>query len=229
VTFLDDDDELLPEMLEVSLRAAERSSLPRPVAVVSGIETVRPDGSTLEIRLPASMPKGKDYFLEPGSKARASIGNTLVVGRDLLIGIGGFDESLRASVHSELFLRLNPVCSVEGLPVVTYTLRRHAGPHVHMNEIDRARAMELTIRKHGEAFRRHPEGHARFLAAAGIAYLKSGRWSDAVRCGTRAVRIHPWDPKVLWLWLATLGGPPLLSAYRRLTRAVHVGGADRAG
>ncbi|MDP8958475.1 MAG: glycosyltransferase family 2 protein, partial [Actinomycetota bacterium] len=38
ITFLDDDDELLPNMLEESLLAARNSQLPSPVAVLSGIE-----------------------------------------------------------------------------------------------------------------------------------------------------------------------------------------------
>ena len=42
VTFLDDDNLLLPDMAERSLAALERSRLPPPVAVVSGVEVVRP-------------------------------------------------------------------------------------------------------------------------------------------------------------------------------------------
>ncbi len=44
VTFLDDDDELVPDMLETSLRAARASELPPPVAVLAGIEELDPDG-----------------------------------------------------------------------------------------------------------------------------------------------------------------------------------------
>jgi GT2 family glycosyltransferase len=50
ITFTDDDDELLPDMVQVSLAAAERSTLPGPVAVLSGIEVVDAHGRSLETR-----------------------------------------------------------------------------------------------------------------------------------------------------------------------------------
>src|ERR1700730_16174751 len=40
ITFLDDDDELVPEMVELSLGAADRSELPRPVSVLSGLAVI---------------------------------------------------------------------------------------------------------------------------------------------------------------------------------------------
>jgi len=219
VTFLDDDDEMLPEMIELSLRAAAESQLPSPVAVVSGLEIVKPDGRLQTVRLPASLPKGKDYFLEGGPKGRAfTVGNTLVIPRLVLAEIGGFDEQLRSAVYSELFLRVNAACSIEGVPVVTYRIKRHHGEHVHGNLLAKARAMEMTTSKHPEAFARHPRAHARFLSATGLWYLKAGEWRAAVRATTRALVIDPTSRRVLGSWLATLGGPAGLSAYRRLKR-----------
>ncbi|MGH2661163.1 MAG: glycosyltransferase family 2 protein [Actinomycetota bacterium] len=219
VMFLDDDDEIVPEMLEISLQAASRSELPPPVAVVSGIEIVKPDGSIQVVRLPASLPKGRDYFLEGAPKGRAfTVGNTLVIPRKLLVEIGGFDEELRSAVHSELFLRLNAACSIEAVPVVTYRIKRHGGEHVHDNAMARARAMEKTVSRHKEAFARHPRRYARYLCATGMWYLKAGEWGAAVRATTRALRIHPLSWNVLGSWLISLGGPPLVASYRWLFR-----------
>ncbi len=239
VTFLDDDDELMPEMLEVSLQAASHSTLSAPVAVVSGVEIRAPDGSVQTVRLPPSLPKGRDYFLEgapPGR--RLTVGNTLVIPREILTRIGGFDEALRSAVHSELLLRVNAACSIEGVPVVTYRINRHHGDHVHRNLAAKARAMELTERKHAERFARHPRAHARYLSATGVWYVKAGRWWPAIRSATRALRVAPLERGVIRAWLVSLGGPPLLALYRRLVRArgplrrhsgrstVSAGGAD---
>lgn len=217
VTFLDDDDEILPTMVETSLRAAADSQLPPPVAVVSGLEIIGTDGFTDEVRLPVSLPKGKDYFLEGAPEGRGfTVGNTLFIPRDLLVRIGGFDEDLRSAVHSELFLRVNAACSIEGVPAVTYRIKRHHGEHVHSNVLARAEAMERTASKHRDAFARHPRRHARYLSATGIAYLRAGKWGPAVRATTRAVRTDPWSWKVLRSWMVSLVGPAFLGCYRWL-------------
>lgn len=222
VTFLDDDDELLPQMLETSLKAAARSKLPGPIAVVSGIEILRSDGSLQAVRLPTSLPKGKDYFLEGAPQGRGfTVGNTLVVPLQIMTQIGGFDEQLRSAVHSELFLRVNAVCSIEGVPSVTYRVRRHGGAQIHANALERARAMERTERKHHARFVRHRRRHAKYLASMGLWYLKAGRWGASVRAATRATRIDPLGGTVLRSWLLCLAGPGAVSLYRWLIRRVR--------
>ena len=215
VTFLDDDDELVPEMVLVSLQAATRSELPRPVAVVSGLEIVGTGGLTEFVRLPTSLAKGSDYFLERSPKGTSfTVGNTLFVPRNVLVRIGGFDERLRSAVHSELFLRLNAVCSIEGVPKVTYRIQRHGGEHLHNNALARARAMETTEVKHRGAFQRHRHRHARYLGEMGMWYLKAGEWRPAVRATTRAIFIDPLSWRVLRSLLISLAGPAVLHAYR---------------
>lgn len=213
VTFLDDDDDLLPEMLEISLAAATRSRLPAPVAVLSGVETMRPDGSTQRIRLPVSMPRGRDYFLEG---APSTVGNTLFVPREVLTRLGGFDEELRSAEHSELLLRLNAACSIEGVPIVTYRMKRHRGEHAHSDPLSRALAMERTERKHRAAFGRHRRRHAEYLSATGIWYLKGGRWLAAIRATSRGLQRDPLVARVVGQWLVALGGPVSFAAYRRI-------------
>ena len=135
VTHLDDDDELLPRFAELALDALERPTLRPPVAVVSGLEAVNERGEILETHLPPTLARGS-YFglveIDPGQSFFSK--QTLVIERELLRAIGGFDEALGALPYTELFLRLNPVCSILGLPVVTYRccarcrLRRAARP-----------------------------------------------------------------------------------------------------
>jgi glycosyltransferase involved in cell wall biosynthesis len=231
VAFLDDDDELHPEMLELSLDAAARSTLPPPVAVVSGVEIVGHDGVTERVRLPASSRRGRDYALEDAPRGRSfAVGNTLVIPRDVLVRIGGFDEQLRSTEHSELLLRVNAVCSIEGVPIVTYRIRRHGRGHIHGDAWSRARAMERTERTHREAFDRHRARHATYLSATGIWFLKAGRWGDALRSTTRALLLDPFNRRVVQWWAVSLGGPSSIRLYRRMIRlrAMRGGGSRRA-
>jgi glycosyltransferase involved in cell wall biosynthesis len=89
VTFLDDDNRLLPDMAATSLAAIEGSSLPPPVAVVSAIDVVGQGGRLLDRRTPATHPRGDHFFLEtapPGLSHMTK--NTLVAERDLLRHLG---------------------------------------------------------------------------------------------------------------------------------------------
>ena len=98
VTFLDDDDELLPDMLEISLRAAALSTLPRPVAVLSGVETVGPGGATSSTRLPVSLAEGARLL--PRRRAGHGRQHARRASRRSSRRIGGFDEQLRGAVHA---------------------------------------------------------------------------------------------------------------------------------
>lgn len=66
ITYLDDDDLLLPHMAEVSLEALAKGhpSLPKPIAVLSGIEVIGEDGQVKQTRIPPTLPKGSHFGLE---------------------------------------------------------------------------------------------------------------------------------------------------------------------
>jgi glycosyltransferase involved in cell wall biosynthesis len=218
VVFLDDDDELVPHMLEVSLRAVRESTLPQPVAVLSGIELVDSSGTTLQIRLPVSLPRGSHYFLEEGVKGNFQTHNTLVAPRQVLESIGGWDEHLRASVHDDFFLRLNAACSLVGVPKVTYRMTDHQGPRVSKSLLPRAEAMERTLAKHGEIFAQHPRRRAAYLGTIGVTYLRGGAWGKAVAAAARSLILDLRRPRA-YLWLAAcLAGPRTLRLVRRLRR-----------
>lgn len=215
ITFLDDDDELFPGMLERSLSAAESSSLPGPVAALSGIEVVDESGEVIANRLPVTLPRGSHYFLEGSADGQSFRTQTsLVAPLAVVRGIGGWDEELRSWVHDDFFLRLNANCSIQGQPTVLYRQSRHSGQHVHTDLVARAEAMELTLRRHRDVFARYPRRYAHFMASVGITYLRAGRWLQAIGATTRALLIDPRRSKLFLWWLASLGGPPGLRAYR---------------
>jgi GT2 family glycosyltransferase len=116
IIFLDDDDTLLPNALEMALDAAASSKLPKPVAVLGAMEGVDLHGRVDSSRRPLTLPKGSHYFLEevpPGSRAKFGI-NALVAPVEIIRTIGGFDTQLPVRIWSELCLRLNLVCSIQG-------------------------------------------------------------------------------------------------------------------
>lgn len=160
VAFLDDDNVLLPQMAEISLDAIARSQLPPPVAVVSGIEMMIGD-RVADRRLPPSHPRGEYFSLTPPPAGRSHMTkNTLVVDRDLLRGLGGFDETLRTREMTDLFWRLNPICSIEGVPTITYRITRDRGPRVSRNPAALEQGVLQLAAKHRDLLAAHPAGHA---------------------------------------------------------------------
>ena len=220
ITFLDDDDFIIPEMLEASLNAAATSSLTTPISVLSGASIVEPDGTVLKTRMPPTLKRGKHFFLEDLSDGGSfQTHATLVAPTEVIRDIGGFDESLRASEHDDFFLRLNAASSIQGTPIVTYQITAHSGLRLSKAILERAQGMEQTVEKHEATFRQHPRRFARYLTTMGVTYLRAGEWGPAVRATTRSITVDPTRIDSYRWWLASLAGPWTLSLARRLRRS----------
>lgn len=225
VCFLDDDDELLPGMVTVSLQAAQACRLPMPVAVLSGMEEVAPDGRVLRTRRPVSLPKGGEYYFsrpEPGVRTGLNAHNTLFAPVALLRDVGGFDEEFEAYMHADLFLRLNRCASLQAVPDVTYRMHHHDEARLSRRYAARARGMARYGAKHVDVFARHPREHARHLGLTGWTFLQGGEWRPAARYAFASFRRDPLRPRALPQLLLALAGPRvaarLIAGLRRLFR-----------
>jgi glycosyltransferase involved in cell wall biosynthesis len=221
VTFLDDDDELAPDMVETSLVAARASKLPAPVAVLAGIEEFDRDGRTTRVLLPVTSARGGHYALDSSTHGDFATHNTLFCPIETIRSIGGWDESLRAWEHTDLFLRLNQVCSIQGVERVLYRRLDHPGSRLSVSLEARAESLQRTLVKHQAAFARYPDRHAHYLGAMGITWLRLGRWDPAVEATTRALRLAPRRPKGVAQWLASLAGPHVWALVDPERRRLH--------
>jgi hypothetical protein len=219
ITFLDDDDQLLPGMLEMSLRAADRSHLAAPVAVLTAVEVVNLAGGCLEVRRPPTLPRGQDYFLE-GSAGEVSFQtqNSLVAPVSVVREIGGWDERLHAMEHDDFFLRLNAAASIEGLSGVGYRLTAHPGPRLSRDLAARADAMARIIATHRPVFRRHARTYAEYLGTMAITQLRAGRWRPAIAAASRSLMLDVRRPKAWRQWAVSIGGPGAWRAIDRMRK-----------
>jgi glycosyltransferase involved in cell wall biosynthesis len=218
ITFLDDDDELLPHMIEASLTAARTSSLSPPVAVVSGMEELAPNGTVALTRVPVSMPRGRHYFLEdlvPTDRRGLAAYNTLFAPVDVLREIGGFDEEMRAWMHLDLMLKLNPVCSIQAVRSVGYRMFHHGDPRLSSAHMLRAQAMIRTYENNRDAFRQHPRARAHHLGRTGIMYLRAGAWLRPISLTAKAFVIAPRNRRAVQQLVFAIGGPQLFGWYER--------------
>lgn len=193
VTYLDDDDCLLPHMAEVSLSALERATVDPPVAVISGIQKISECGEVLSTRLPPTLlPRGSHFFLETLEPGRSYLTKqTLIAERDLVLKIGGWDETFSSRVHSEFFLRLNPECTLIGIPVVTYHLMSHTGARVSGNPKLRQESFNRLIQKHRSIFEAHPKMFSEFVYQHSLTSYQMGQTRSALIHFLVALRLHP--------------------------------------
>lgn len=193
VTYLDDDDYLLPTMVELSLSALETTDIAPPLGVISGIQKVSASGEILSTRIPPTLsPKGSHFFLEiPEAERSYHTKQTLVVERDIVLKIGGWDETFRSRVHSDFFLRLNPQCTLIGLPTITYNLLSHDGSRVSSNPQLRQESFDQLIQKHRKAFDSHPKMFAQFVYQHALKSYQMSQKKDMITHLFWALRLHP--------------------------------------
>ena len=185
---LDDDDRLLPHMIETSLEAIERSELPPPVAALSGLEVIRPDGTVIMRMLPPT--RGSHSSLEPLERGRAyEVRATLVAERSLALELGGWDEAFRNRVRHEFLLRLNPVCSLQGVDRVGYQAVDHSsGPRYSKNVQLSHETFDLLVEKHRSLFESHGTRYAHYLRADARRLHALGRRREAAAAVARALK-----------------------------------------
>ena len=214
ITFLDDDDVLVPEMLEHSLAVAAASSLPEPVAVMSAVTVLDVGGTPAQTLVPpAALSRGEDFVLE-GRGAAGRAANSIVAPTAVMRAIGGWDEQLEAFQHDDLGLRLNHAASIAGSNDPVYLMTTHRDARVSGRWGAIPGDMERTLAKHPDAFARHRAAHARFMGITAYYHVKAGHWAPAVRWGLRSVARDPRQRRTWFFLGAALTGPYVHRAYR---------------
>jgi GT2 family glycosyltransferase len=205
LVFLDDDDTLVPEMVETSLAALNREretgehGLPEPIAVLTGLRIVNEQGDEQEVHLPLTLPRGKHYSLEdpvPGTSPFCK--QTLFIEREVFLGMGGFDPEFRSRQQSEMFFRLNKVCSLLGVPVVTYNWMFHDAARITRDPTRRQKGFYSLVSKYQYLFDAHPKRYSWYLRDHAYRSFLDRQYWPAVVAYFRATRQDPWA-SLAWL------------------------------
>jgi glycosyltransferase involved in cell wall biosynthesis len=122
VLFLDADDELAPEALELGLACFDRE--PESALVYGGHRYVDAEGNELGERFD---PPGADPFRNLLRSNFIGMHGTVLYRRDRLVAIGGFDERLRRLEDYDVYLRIAREYPVAGYPDLIASYRLHGG------------------------------------------------------------------------------------------------------
>lgn len=198
VAFLDDDDIWLPDHLVEHLRLLRSDSK---------IGLVFSQGRLADAQLrPVTEPSPMGLPASDASKLILSVCpsfNTVVLRRDIFLGLGGFDTLLDSSEDWDLALRFGSHAKVVGLAVVSSLYRQHGTPTAERLTSRRSQGFRV-LRKHWKTSDRH---FAALRAEAAIfplrgwysylfvrsasQWLASHRRGEAARCLAGSVRSSP--------------------------------------
>ncbi len=186
LTFLDSDDEATPGWLQRFVHAFEQS--PSPSAVCCGVRIV---GKVEGLRLPSNLgPAFSDVrglFTQSG---------TYAIERTTFQAIGGFDDEMPASQHTELALRLvaflersdGHVAAIDE-PGILY--HQHDGASIRKNDRAVAAACARLVSKHGSRLALDSDYLANTLATGGVRAIRSGQELLGREWLWRSARIRP--------------------------------------
>jgi glycosyltransferase involved in cell wall biosynthesis len=203
VAFLDDDDRVFPGWLR-SLDTA----LDRDAAVAScGQLVVDPSGKPTHTRRPRALGPAFDDHVGLFE------GATYAVARQAFDTAGGFTEGLHSSTHTELALRLLPLCAARSWSV-TWTddvlvrhLDRPPAERFRNAPENLLAACTYILDRHGDRLSRSPAMLADYCAVGGVAAARLGDYRAARQLFARAVRTAPRVWRHHLRFLAALAPP----------------------
>jgi len=193
VAFQDSDDIWHPEKLERQMARLEGSD---HVAVYCGMDVDGAQGSTY---VPARTLRHRDGDVLPSLVHKSFISTqTVIVRRDILQALGGFDEHLSALVDWELMLRVAQTgrIALVDMPLVRQTFSANS---ITRDRQRRVAARAHIVEKHGALIDRFPGALAQQHYALAGGYRICGDFGRATDHMAKARQRAPWRPR--W-WIA---------------------------
>lgn len=197
VTFLDSDDEALPDWLE-ALRPGALE--PEAGLVGCGLWLIRPGsepGSGPETCEPLLPGRGEALFHH---LPMLFLAGAFAVEARLMGSVGGYNPSLAYSENTDLGIRLADRCQADGLravsvprPLVRYHLRSQAqGQRSRSLCRRRLESIDYFLEVHRKALERQPETLGSFLALGGVLAARLGHRAASRRLFLQGLRLEPW-------------------------------------
>ncbi len=201
VAFLDSDDEWLPHKLERQIDALGRSDLPDVALVYTGSTVVH--GGYPSATRPATH-RGDVYETALRRNIIAETSRVMVA-REALLEVGGFDERLPASQDFELWIRIAARYPVECVPEALVRIHRSDRERrITSDSSAVSRARDLVFTKHRARYRETGLEFDRMIRLGVLAHGRAFDRAEARRWYRGARRVRPWNAVPYCLLGATL-------------------------
>jgi len=189
IAFLDDDDEWLPEKLELQLDLFKKSSSDVGVVYTGCLKVDRSSGKVIQHMIPTK--RGnilKDLLLRDCVIAG---GSTALVRKECFNKVGLFDENLLAWEAYDMWIRISQVFLFEyiDLPLVKYYHHRNK-MSTNFNLL--IKGIELMFKKHDRLFYQSKKGFSYHYLRLGVIYCLSGDVKRGRYAFIKAIKLYPF-------------------------------------
>lgn len=213
VAFLDDDDEWMPEKLEVQMKEFENTP-PDVGFCFCAVKNIYKDREAIK-----DVPEGViNYFETALSKLNGLLTSTFLVKRMVFEVVGYFDENLASHQDAELIIRMSKKYKALGInrPLVLMDMEEGA-EHIGGNVNKKIRGRESVIKKHRDDYKKRPNVLAFLYFGLGMLYRNNGQISQARQLFFRAFITRP---QIIYLFhfLILIPGAWFLNLIRKIKK-----------
>ena len=207
IAFLDSDDEWRPVKLEKQVALLLES--PRFVGAAGAGVTIRRQLGD-EVVTKQVVPKERigniqDELLSgrsfPGKPLWPGSTSSILIRKECLEKVGGFDENLRCAQEHDLYIRLSKYFDFVAVPEPLVIRHSDAGDSISSQTESQIAGKKEFLRKHKDEFSFFSRLKANFLFHVGVRMVELGSVAEGRRYLLRAVLTYPLVPKY-WANLA---------------------------
>lgn len=189
IAFLDDDDEWVPEKLQLQIELMENRP-PQFGGVYTGCVTIdRESGSVVGGVTPEKRGNILDDMIV---KNWVGTPSTVLFRKECFSLVGSFDESIAFGVDYDMWIRIASKYQVDfiGEPLVKYYIQADRLSTNHELVI---RGLENQIIKYGSLFRKSSKGLSRRYRIIGTLYCHTGELKKGRQALLMAIRTNPFE------------------------------------
>ncbi len=210
IAFLDSDDLWLCNKLEVQL--GHMLNAPEIGLLCSGITVQERNGKVAYHGAPQTLTNLGWTFSEFQTYPFST--PTWLIKREVLIDVGGFDESLPNCEDLDLLARLTQKCRIEVHPE-PLTIKYNQSDSLDADRDRTAHSYAHLFTEYPDLWKRSPVAAANSYRRLANMHIRSGAMRDGRRALLQAAQAQPWRLRNWALWLLSLGGRRIYQVVRR--------------
>jgi glycosyltransferase involved in cell wall biosynthesis len=213
IAFLDDDDEWLPDKLQIQVDLLENSS-PEVGAVYTNRFTIdRASGRVLHERnSKISLDISKGNFITTSS---------VLLRRKCFEEFGLFDKNIPAVEDYDMWFRMSKKFSFELIekPLIKYYIHEN---NISFNYEKKIRGLEALYKKHHNLFKLNPKNYSRKYLNLGVHYCYNGEPHKGRKAFKKAMRMNPFEIRNYFNFCLSLLGAKRFRKIKKFKERVSI-------
>lgn len=201
IAFLDDDDEWLPDKLEMQVRMLEPSS-PKLGAIYTGVASINTANNKV---VKITIPQYRGNILKRILLQNFITTSSIVLKKACFEKIGLFDEKITYAEDFDMWIRISKEFEFDYVeePLVKHRIHENS---ISGNYTAVIMGLERLMAKHNKLFTAKRKAYSNHLLQLGVAYCYSGNIKRGRKAFIKAIELNPSDIRLYYnLAISMLG------------------------